>query len=243
MAETYESTGIVLDCREFRESSQLLTLLTPHLGRVDLVARGSRRAKGSPPDRFSLIHAVWTRSKEGGLGTLTRWELEEEFAPVRQVLVAYVLGSVWAEVAIAFTQSNNDETSTYALTKDFLSILASAPPHDLPVWGILNLMWRVLQVHGFLPSFEKCARCGSRRGASFFSWASMAPLCDSCCHPYELAYPLDSFLVRRLMRAPLLSRVDTFVARNFLCFYREYAQRILEKKLISFNMLFEVLGN
>ncbi len=62
--------GIVLHVRPYRETSAIVTLLTPHHGRVAGVARGIRgRRRGSPVQPFSSVVTGW--SGRGGLVTLT----------------------------------------------------------------------------------------------------------------------------------------------------------------------------
>jgi DNA repair protein RecO (recombination protein O) len=72
--------GIVLHVRPYRETSAIVSLLTPHHGRVAGVARGVRGTRrGSPVQPFSSLVTGW--SGRGGLVTLTNLE------PVSQPLL------------------------------------------------------------------------------------------------------------------------------------------------------------
>jgi len=60
--------ALVLHVRPYRESSAIVSLLTPHYGRVAVVARGARGKRGSAIQPFNRIRASW--QGRGSLGTL-----------------------------------------------------------------------------------------------------------------------------------------------------------------------------
>lgn len=72
--------AFVLHTRSFRESSLIAELLTPHHGRVGVVARGGRRGRrggAGALQPFTLLQTEW--SGRGELRTLTQAESERNF--------------------------------------------------------------------------------------------------------------------------------------------------------------------
>jgi DNA repair protein RecO (recombination protein O) len=74
MTRVSDEPGLVLHSRAYRETSAIVTLLTPHHGRLAVVARGVRGGKrGNVLQPFNLVRASW--SGRSALGTLTACEL------------------------------------------------------------------------------------------------------------------------------------------------------------------------
>ncbi len=77
-----EQPGYVLHRRPFRETSFLLTLLTPEYGRIEAVARGVRgrgrtqREKQAWLQPFSRLKLRWREKAQTGLVTLSGFEAE-----------------------------------------------------------------------------------------------------------------------------------------------------------------------
>ncbi len=78
MSRVTGQPGIVLHTRPYRESSLLLTLLTPDHGVVSLVGRGVRGgSRGRSLQPFTLLRVSW--SGRSSLGTLGSFEADTQF--------------------------------------------------------------------------------------------------------------------------------------------------------------------
>lgn len=74
MSRVVDEPALVLHVRPYRETSAIVSLLTPHHGRVAVVARGTRGKRGNPLQPFNRIRASW--QGRGNLGTLTGAEAD-----------------------------------------------------------------------------------------------------------------------------------------------------------------------
>lgn len=72
MNRVLDEPALVLHVRPYRETSAIVSLLTPRHGRVAVVARGARTRRGSSLQPFNRIRAAW--QGRGALATLTRAE-------------------------------------------------------------------------------------------------------------------------------------------------------------------------
>jgi len=242
MSSAVESSAFVLDCREYRETSQLIVLLTEQYGRVDVVARGSRKARSGPPDRFSRIYAVWLPAKQdGALGTLTRWEFENEFPRLRDSYTAYLFASVWAEAVLALTARGAEDRPSFELTAQFLEALSQELARDQPSWGLLRRLWQLFEIHGYAVAWRECCRCGASAGMSHFSWDDMSPVCGRCVGATDDVFPLSEALASGLVAVgrgtPWQSRPSRATIEEFLILFDEAMRRVADKRLPSLALL------
>lgn len=94
--------AIVLRQWEFSETSQTVALLTRAHGRLKGLAKGARREKGTFGGGFELLtrgEIVAIAKPTTELATLTEWDLQEVFWPVRQGLWAHRAGLYFADLA------------------------------------------------------------------------------------------------------------------------------------------------
>lgn len=243
----HESSAVVLDCRPYRETSQILSLLSRQYGRVEAVARGSRKPRGGIPDRFCQIYGVWRKPKDpNALVTLTRWEIEREFPAFRVSLLAYGLASFWTETVKALVKEGQESESTFEQTVQFLAAVSPNVKANRLPWGFLQMFWRLLEIHGFVGPWQSCAFCGSTEGLSFFSFSEMGPVCARCAgKACKNIYPLSELLVRKLGEDISKERsilvVPARVAAEFFALYDSVIAHICGRRLSSLPVLLDLL--
>lgn len=143
----------VLLRRAWRDSSQLLELLTREHGRVGAVVRGSRRRRGL--DLLQRYRVSWQR--RGELATLTQWE--PDGAPI--ALSGEPVFWVWYanELVLRGLHRDDPHPGTFDAYVDFLAELqaGTADPAEAP---LRRFEWRLLGDLGYRPSppAEACAR-------------------------------------------------------------------------------------
>jgi DNA repair protein RecO (recombination protein O) len=115
-----KTTGIVIKCKDYSETSQLVWLYTKDFGKIKLVAKGSRtRSKKfqGKIDLFNVIEIVFYKSIKGELHTLGECSVKEAFEPIRNDLNRFALSSYIAELIDAMTplEDPNDDIFLIAL--------------------------------------------------------------------------------------------------------------------------------
>lgn len=156
-----ETQALVLEAREYRETSLLTTLLTPGLGRISGVAKGARRPKSGLAgvlQPFSLIAARLSMRSEsgGGLASITSAELIEHPDYIRpgggeDALARMAYAGVYAEVLAQARENDPHSDELFQLARYFLLGLAAAPhPGSFAVHGYFAL----LAALGYAPGLE-----------------------------------------------------------------------------------------
>ena len=157
------SEGILLRSYPYSESSQILKVLTPGLGIVSLIARGTRKRGGAgeaPVQSFE--EALFTFARKPGRELHSLREVQAHGAPFRLAgdLARLTGASLVAELLLAHHLEGGDE-ALYEWVRRVLTELCRVPAPEVLGWT-LSGGWRTLAFLGFLPELTRCIRCNRR---------------------------------------------------------------------------------
>jgi DNA repair protein RecO (recombination protein O) len=160
---SYQDHALVLRARPYREHDSLVTLFCLKHGKVSAVARGSRRPR-SPlaAGVLPLAHSVVTLYRgRSSLETLTAAELVEGFPRIRAELTATAWAMALASLCDELFSDHDPEPAAFEGVRTAWARLG--PPAAAHAVG-MTAAWRLLQVAGLKPEWERCARCGADLG-------------------------------------------------------------------------------
>lgn len=154
----YRVEGVVLRRRDLGEADRILTVFTDRLGKISVVAKGTRRTQSrlaghlEPFSRTSLLIA-----KGRNLDIVTQASLIEPFKHLRanEALIAYA--GYFADLVDQFTVEGQESHRAYDL---FIESLAELD-QDLDPFVISTYFeLAMLALMGFQPEIYKCIGCG-----------------------------------------------------------------------------------
>lgn len=122
-----KTIGIVIKCKDYSETSQLVWLYTKDFGKIKLVAKGSRgRSKklSGKIDLFNVIDVIFYRSHRGDLHTLGECSVIEPYSAIRLDLERLACASYVAELLDASTAVEDPNSEIFSLLLDILKGLA-----------------------------------------------------------------------------------------------------------------------
>lgn len=173
--------AVVLRCIDFSESSQVAALITPDLGQVHALAKGSRRPRKDgrlPLQPLSHCDIVLARKPAGQLNIVAEWTLRENFPRIGEDLDRFTRGFYGAEIVLAFATEAPEDGAFCGRLLELLRRLNLGEPPDMALFRFLT---QALEAGGHRPVVDCCAHC--RRGldgAARFSPASGGALCSGC---------------------------------------------------------------
>ncbi len=179
-ARLYNTEAVVIHRSKLGEADYILTLYTPHLGKLSAVAKGVRRPRSKLGGHVELLtHSQVLLARGRNLDTLTQSQTIHSFLPLREDLERVSRGLYVAELVHRFTEEHLENFPLFQLLVGTLEWLGR------PGAGELVLRYfevRVLDVLGYRPQLSTCVGCGSKLEPTlnFFSSASGGVLCPDC---------------------------------------------------------------
>lgn len=173
------TAGIVLRAVPYKESDQILTVLTRDAGKITVSARGSRK-KGNGLSAASqlLCYADMTLSQYQSRWTLGEAEVIREFRGVRQDLEKLALGSWFAELTECLAPEELPAPELLRLLLNGLYALDATEKDPVLVKAAFEL--KAMCYAGYEPLLDGCAVCGREPEAPQFHLSQGVLHCASC---------------------------------------------------------------
>ena len=184
MSQQCHTMGLVV--RAKRDKDVILTLLTPVMGRITVIAKGARSLKG-PQMALSqpFCYGDFELYKRGDLYWLHTGELKENFYGVTSRLDALNLAAYFCDVAIAVSEAGEPCEQLLRLLLNSMYFLANRTYPDDLIKGVFE--WRVLAMQGLSPAVHGCCACGRATDAGFALDVAQGELfCGECRAKREL---------------------------------------------------------
>ena len=246
----YKSEGIVLRSMDLGEADRVLTVLTPRLGKLRVIAKGVRRTRsriGGALEPFSDVQLVLAVGRT--FDVVTSSSLEDPHLGLRNDLHSTAAAWYVVELADRFCEGAADSHEAFRLLAQALSGL-DAPPAEVTRevvarWFELHL----LDAMGFRPELTACLDCGARiePEGNAYSPAGGGIVCGQCVQVATGASPISSDalkVMRHLQRSPLVGvlrlRLAPRLHREVERVLHATVSAVLERELRSRDFLDEV---
>ncbi len=176
-----KTRGIVLRTRDFRESSKLVSFITPDWGGLNTLAKGVRRPKSKLRGKLELFNygvLVFYPSRSSDLHLLSQFDLLDDFSRASETLEKsacfYYFAELVSSVAYGAEQSRK-------LFNDFHGLLSRAGELGSISYARLWFEFQFLESLGVLPIPGRCCHCGREmKGSILFSRGERGWICGRC---------------------------------------------------------------
>lgn len=172
--------GIVLKYTNINESDRMLTVFSPSLGKISVLARGCRKPKSkflSAAAQFSYSDLVLLTYRD--LYILSQADGINLFYDLRSDPDRLAYGNYLAELAEEAANPGEQNPPLFALLLQALSHLSYGGHHPADITAAFEMKY--LDICGFRPELYHCLRCqGSLAGKSAFDVHLGGVLCGTC---------------------------------------------------------------
>lgn len=186
----YNTQAIVLNKAELGEADRILTLYTPHLGKLKAVAKGVRRPESKLGGHVELLN--WSKMLLAcgqNLDIISQSQTIESFLPLHDDLQRLSYAFYVAELVDRFTPQRDENFPVFRLLLDTLHQLCQSCDGEL-ILRYFEL--RLVDYLGYRPQLQQCLNCHSPlRPAAHFFTPSGGVLCPHCAHQEAIIYPLS----------------------------------------------------
>ncbi|MCY2932836.1 MAG: DNA repair protein RecO [Planctomycetota bacterium] len=180
--------GLVIRGADVFNTSRIFTLFTRDLGRVEGIAKGSRRLKSpfeNGLDLLSICDIVILHKGNETLDLITEASLVERFGALRADLPAMYAGCYVAELLNDLTHLHDPHPKLFDAAVITLRNLSD----DKLMWRrLMRFELALLRELGLMPSLELCVHCGNHlnpekgQGPIAFGLSMGGVLCMGCRH-------------------------------------------------------------
>ena len=176
-----KTEAIVLNRRDFRETSVIADFYTRDFGKMTGLLKGIRQEPAkfaSTVEPFSYNEIIFYQKRNSALHLVSQCDLRQDFYNLKKDLSKLSLCSIIAEMTNEIMAPEDKNESVFNLTLDTLrEIEASNNPHKIT----LLFKIKMLALSGFKPHFNSCVSCGVKiNGESKFSTSLGGLLCLKC---------------------------------------------------------------
>lgn len=207
----HESEAIVLQSYALGEADRLVSFLSRSMGRMRGVAAGARRTKsrfGSTLERLSHIRIWFFERETRELVRINQCEMIESFLDAFRDYASSVVLAVFSEITEAVLPEREASDANFRLLLLAAQTVKRSGKPELPL--AYFALWTV-KLGGWLPSLDRCGRCGSavREDApAYFSPSAQAAACGKCRRAGMRAVSPAALAAARRMLAERLDRLS-----------------------------------
>lgn len=187
MDETRNSTAIIINRSDYRESDSLLTVYTKDFGKLSLVARGAKKLNSKLSghlEPLSLVDVLIIKGK--GFDYIGSALGRQAFLGIKDDLnKLYFAGSALRSFNILVRENQPDER-LFLLLQRFLEVVDNYPDNDfgrengelLYVFFALKLLSEL----GYRPEMHECLSCRNKikSGRNYFNLKNGGLVCENC---------------------------------------------------------------
>jgi len=195
---TYQTEAIIIKKTKLGEADRILTLYTPHLGKIQGVAKGVRRPRSKLAGHLELLtHSQVSLARGRNLDTIIGSQTINSFLPLKSDLWLTSCALYVTELVDQFTADHVEDYPLFQLLLETMHRLSRADDNELVLrYFELHLLNEV----GYRPQLERCVSCRSplKVVTNTFSPADGGMLCPRCSQQRFLTYPLSVDAVKVL---------------------------------------------
>ncbi|MFC1938702.1 DNA repair protein RecO [Chloroflexota bacterium] len=236
----YQTEAIIIKKIKLGEAGRILTLYTPHLGKIQAVAKGVRRPRSKMAGHLELLtHSQVSLARGRNLDTVTGSQTIAGFLPLKSdlKLTSYALYAV--ELVEQFTADHDANQPLFGLLLKTMHQLCQETNHELT---LRHFELHLLDLVGYRPQLRQCVACHKplEPGTNLFSPRAGGALCPGCQQSQPLVYPLsvDALKVLRWLQGNDLSaasrlKITPPLSRELELVVRGYLRYLLEREVKS----------
>jgi DNA repair protein RecO (recombination protein O) len=231
----YQTEAIIIKKTKLGEADRILTLYTPHLGKIQAVAKGVRRPRSKMSGHLELLtHSLVSLARGKNIDTVIGTQTINGFLPLKTDLELTSYALYATELVNQFAADNVEDYPLFQLLLETMHRLCQREDNEVVLrYFELHLLNEV----GYRPQLEQCVSCHTTLEpvTNSFCPGAGGMLCPSCHQSQTFAYPLsvnaqkvllllqnnDYSVTSRLKIEPGLSRQLEMAMRNYLRYLLE----------------------
>jgi len=230
----YQTEAVIIKKTKLGEADRILALYTPHLGKIQAVAKGVRRPRSRMAGHLELLtHTQISLARGRNLDTITGTQTINSFLPLKSDLELTSQALYAMELVDRFTAEHVENHPLFQLLVETMHHLCQGRKNELT---LRYFELHLLNAVGYRPQLQRCVSCRSplKPVTNYFSSSGGGVFCPDCSRK-QASSPLsvnalkvlrffqssDYDTSNRLKMNPELSQELEQVMRNYLKYLLE----------------------
>ena len=174
-----KTKGIIIAEHNVSDFDKMLTILTPNLGKIECLAKGSRKPKSLllAGSQF-LCFGEYILYKGSDNYSMNSCEIIELFYKIRIDLDKLKYATYITKIVSDVTTQNQNNYKVLQLYLNTLYVIAETDKEIELVTSIFRI--RLMSVIGFRPQIEECVSCKRKEELTHFSIKDSGFKCSAC---------------------------------------------------------------
>ncbi len=241
---TYQTEAIIIKKIKLGEADRILTLCTPHLGKIRAVAKGIRRPRAKLAGHLELLtHSMVSLARGRNLDTIIGSQTINSFLPLKSDLELSAYALYLTELTEQFTPEEQENYPVFQLLLEAMQNLCQAEDRELL---LRHFEMHLLQELGYRPQLHQCVACRAELApvTNYFSPGAGGVICPQCRQNQQFASPLaaDTLKVLQFLQDNDYNtahhlKVNPPLSRHVEWVMREYIKYLLEREIKSAEWL------
>ncbi|MFC1911645.1 DNA repair protein RecO [Chloroflexota bacterium] len=188
---TYQTEAIIIKKTKLGEADRILTLYTPHLGKIQAKAIGVRRPRSKLSGHLELLtHSQVSLARGRTLDTVTGSQTLNSFLPLKSDLWLTSCALYVTELVNQFTPDHVENHSLFKIALKTMEQLCEANDRELT---LRYFEIQLLNEVGYRPQLHQCLSCQKTLEPVVNSFCPGAGgmLCPDCSPTQPFSYPLS----------------------------------------------------
>lgn len=177
--KTVKTKGIIIAEKIMSDFDKMLTILTPNMGKIECVAKGSRRPKSllMAGTQF-LCFGEYLLYKGGENYSMNSCETIELFYNIRTDLDKLKYAVYITKIINDVTTENQNNYKVLQLYLNTLYVISNTDKDLELITSIFRL--RLLSIIGYRPEIKECKKCKEKGNLTKFSIKDNGFKCEAC---------------------------------------------------------------
>ncbi len=190
----HRTEGIVLKSTPFGEADLIATFLTLDFGLLKTFAKSPRKTKsrfGSSLEPLTHSKISFWGKEDANLPRLTQSDIIQPFQSIRNTMNCFLKVSEIIELTLNFLPEREVNKKAFSLLLNTLKRIEKDCNRTL---SIIQYKIRFLDLMGYAPRLDGCARCGKFGYSFYMSQGSI--ICESCAKGMDAPIKLSPGAVK-----------------------------------------------
>ena len=177
--KTVKTKGIIIAEHNVSDFDKMLTILTPNLGKIECLAKGSRKPKSLLMAGTQILcFGEYILYKGSDNYSMNSCEIIELFYKIRVDLDKLKYAAYITKIVQDVTTENQNNYRILQLYLNTLYVIAESEKNLEMITSIFRL--RLMSIIGFRPQIEECLVCKQKEKMEFFSIRDSGFKCKNC---------------------------------------------------------------